>query len=405
MIKVLIADDEPRIRRGIKSIINWEDSEFEFVGEAGDGEVALEIAKERKPDLLLLDICMPFLNGLDLIEEVKKVLDNPIIIIISGHDEFNYAQTALRLNVFDYILKPIDRENLKMIIGKAKDQIIERRSQKETNEFAINKLEKNSEYLKEKFLKDWIRGKIKSSELQKDMKYFNVTYTNSMGLIVVKPVLKSSAVNEKEWQLDLLSYGILNIAHEEMSKFEYLNIFIDSKKQVVILCDINPIKCWHGAVNELENIINKYLKINVVICASFLRNDPVQVNIVYKSLCNRLIDKSKKTPVVIEVQKYINRNYNNEELSISEIANKLCVSQTYLTRLFKRELGMTFIDYLTNVRIKNAIILMRDPSLKLYEIAELIGYSNQHYFSNVFKKHVGISPQDYKLGVVNEGRQ
>lgn len=405
MIKVLIADDEPRIRRGIKSVINWENLEFELVGEAEDGEIALEIVKERKPDLLLLDICMPFLNGLDLIEEVKKVLDNPIIIIISGHDEFNYAQTALRLNVFDYVLKPIDRENLKMIIGKAKDEIIERRTQKEINKFVINKLEKNTDYLKENFLKDWMRGKVKSSELEKEMKYFNITYTNSMGLIVVKPIIKSRGVNEKEWELDLLSYAVSNIANEIMSKFEYVNIFIDSKKQVVILCDTNPIKYWHGVVNELENIINKYLEINVVICSSFLRNDPIQVNIVYKSLCNRLIDKSKKTPIVIEVQKYINRNYHNEDLSISEISNKLGISQTYLTRLFKRELGMTFIDYLTNVRIKNAIILMRDPSLKLYEIAELIGYSTQHYFSNVFKKHVGISPQDYKLGVINEGRQ
>ena len=189
-----------------------------------------------------------------------------------------------------------------------------------------------------------------------------------------------------------------------MKKFEYLNVFIDSKKRVVILCDINPIKYWQGAVNELDNAINKSLKINVVICASFLREDPVQVNIVYKSLCNRLVDKSKKTPIVIEVQKYINRNYHNEDLSISEVANSLGVSQTYLTRLFKRELKMTFADYLTNVRIKNAIILMRDPYLELYEIAELIGYSTQHYFSNVFKKHVGISPKDYKLGVVNESR-
>lgn len=259
--------------------------------------------------------------------------------------------------------------------------------------------------IKDDFLKEWMSGNVKSSELQNDMKYLNVTYTNSMGIIIVKPLLKSTRINEKEWNLDLLSYAISNIAYEKMNKFEYLNIFIDSKKQVIILCDTNPIKCWHGIINELENVVNKYLKINVVICASFLRNDPVQVNIVYNSLCNRLIDKSKKTPLVIEAQKYINRNYSNEDLSISEIANKLEISQTYLTRLFKRELGMTFVDYLTNVRIKNAIILMRDPSLKLYEIAELIGYSTQHYFSNVFKKHVGISPQDYKEGVINEIRQ
>lgn len=405
MIKVLIADDEPRVRRNIKSVINCEEWNFELVGETESEKVALEIAKERKPDIIFLDISMQFLSRLDLIEEFKKVLNDPIIIIISDNDEFNYDKTILRLNVFDYILNPIDRESLKKTISNAKDEIINIRRKKGISEFTVSKLEKNSKYLKENFLKDWIRGKIRSSELQKDMKHFNINYTNSMGLIMVKPLIKNRGLNENEWSSDLLSYAILNIANKLMSKFKYLNVFIDSKKQVVILCDINPIKYWHGAVTELENTINKYLKINVVICASFLRDDPVQVNIVYKSLCNRLIDKSKKTPVVIEVQKYINRNYHNEDLSISEIANNLGVSQTYLARLFKRELGMNFVDYLTNVRIKNAIILMRDPSLKLYEIAELIGYSTQHYFSNIFKKHVGISPQDYKLGVINEARQ
>ena len=280
------------------------------------------------------------------------------------------------------------------------DDELRNKSEKKVNEFEIEK----AAHLKESFLKDWMKGKIRSSEIEKDMRYFNIKYTNSMGLIVVKPLIKSGTLIEEEWQTDLLSYAIYNIANDIMKKFEYLNVFIDSKKRVVILCDINPIKYWQGAVNELENAINKSLKINVVICASFLREDPGQVNIVYKSLCNRLVDKSKKTPIVIEVQKYINRNYHNEDLSISEVANSLGVSQTYLTRLFKRELKMTFADYLTNVRIKNAIILMRDPYLELYEIAELIGYSTQHYFSNVFKKHVGISPKDYKLGVVNESR-
>lgn len=281
----------------------------------------------------------------------------------------------------------------------ADDELINKR-EKEVNEFDVEK----AEHLKENFLKDWMMGKIRSSEIEKDMRYFNIKYTNSMGLIVVKPLIKNKKVIEEDLQTDLLSYAIYNIANDIMKKFQYLNVFIDSKKQVVILCDINPIKYWQGAVNELENAINKSLKINVVICASFLREDPVQVNIVYKSLCNRLVDKSKKTPIVIEVEKYINRNYHNEDLSISEVANGLGVSQTYLTRLFKRELKMTFADYLTNVRIKNAIILMRDPSLKLYEIAKMIGYSTEHYFSNVFKKHVGISPEDYKLGLVSEGR-
>ena len=234
------------------------------------------------------------------------------------------------------------------------------------------------------------------------MKYFNINYTKSMGLIVVKPLVQNKLTNEKELRLNLISENISNIAKDIMSRFKYSNVFVDSKNQVVILCDTNPIKYWHGTVNELENMINKDLNINVVICASFLRNDPIQINVVYKSLCNRLIDKSNKTNVIIEAQKYINRNYNNEYLSISEIANSLGVSQTYLSRMFKREMGSTFSQYLTNVRIKNAIILMRDPSLRLNEIAELIGYGTQNYFNNIFKRSVGISPQDYKIGVVNE---
>ena len=167
---------------------------------------------------------------------------------------------------------------------------------------------------------------------------------------------------------------------------------------------MNPIKEWHCVVNNLENAINNKLNVNVVICASFLREDPIQINIVYKSLCNRLMDKSKRPDMLIEVQKYINRHYFNEDLSISEIANNMEVSQTYLIRLFKRNLKMTFAEYLTNVRVKNAIILMRDPTLTLTEIAKLVGYNTQHYFCNVFKKHVGISPQDYRLGISNENR-
>ncbi|MEN8075411.1 AraC family transcriptional regulator [Clostridioides difficile] len=267
--------------------------------------------------------------------------------------------------------------------------------------YSMNINKKND---KEKFLKNWLMGKIKSCDIENDMAYYDITYNNSMGLIVIKPLVKNNFSDGNKWEIDLLSYAIYNISQEIMSMFKYLNTFVDSKKQIVILCDTNPIKDWHGVVNNLENTINKYLKVNVVICASFLRDDPLGINIVYKSLCNRLIDKSKKSNMLIEVQKYINRNYYNEDLSIIEIANYLGVSQTYLMRLFKRELKMTFIEYLTNVRIKNAIILMRDPALKLGEISTLVGYNTQHYFNNIFKRHVGISPQDYRLGISKENR-
>lgn len=394
MIRVLIADDEVEIEREIKNIFDWEDSEFEVIEKVNDVKNTLKIIEKQKPDLILLNLDNEDFHKFDLIDSINKLVDNSTIIIIMDSGNFKYEKCKLKLKVFDYISKPINKESFKKTINKAKEEIINRRKEDK----------QNYSYLKEKFLKDWMNGKVRSIEIENNMKYFNINYTKSMGLIVVKPLVKNKLTNEKELRLDLISENISNIAKDIMSRFKYSNVFVDSKNQVVILCDTNPIKYWHGTVNELENMINKDLNINVVIGASFLRNDPIQINVVYKSLCNRLIDKSKKTNVIIEAQKYINRNYNNEYLSISEIANSLGVSQTYLSRMFKREMGSTFSQYLTNVRIKNAIILMRDPYLELYEIAELIGYSTQHYFSNVFKKHIGISPKDYKLGVVNESR-
>ena len=227
----------------------------------------------------------------------------------------------------------------------------------------VNNFQWNVE--KEKFLRKWILGKVKSYNLADEMKKFDVVYSKTMALVVVKPLVKGENSYEIDWEAENLSFAISNIAKEIMSDFNYLNVIVDFKGQVVILCDVNPIKRWHHAVNNLEDNINEKLKVNVVICASFLREDPVQVNIVYKSLCNRLIDKSKRPDMLIEVQKYINRHYFKEDLSIAEIANKMEVSQTYLIRLFKRNLKMTFVEYLTNVRIKNAIILMRDTTLTL----------------------------------------
>ena len=395
MIRVLIADDEVEIEREIKNIFDWKDSEFEVIEKVNDVKNTLKIIEKQKPDLILLSLDNEDFYKFDLIDSINKLVDNSTIIIIMDSGNFKYEKCKLKLKVFDYISKPINKESFKKTINKAKEEIINRRKEDK----------QNYSYLKEKFLKDWMNGKVRSIEIENNMKYFNINYTKSMGLIVVKPLVKNKLTNEKELRLDLISENISNIAKDIMSRFKYSNVFVDSKNQVVILCDTNPIKYWHGTVNELENMINRYLNINVVICASFLRNDPIQINVVYKSLCNRLIDKSKKTNVIIEAQKYINRNYNNEYLSISEIANSLGVSQTYLSRMFKREMGSTFSQYLTNVRIKNAIILMRDPSLRLNEIAELIGYGTQNYFNNIFKRSVGISPEDYKIGVVNqEGR-
>lgn len=403
MIKVLIADDEIRIRRGIKKLLNWEEHGLTIVGEAEDGEKALEIAKETKPDLCLLDICMPFLSGLDLITKLNEELDNTTIIIISGHDEFKYAQKALQLKVFDYVLKPIEKESLKQIIFDARNKIMDERSREEKERIAQDQLIKNKGYLKYNFLNELIEGKVKEEEVKEQCEIFNVVLPEDIGMLVIRILKRSDELlNLDKWQKELLCYGIKNITEEVMGNFKNVEILIDSKQQIVVICDITPIYLWKKLKIELENTINNYLKCEVIIEDEYISNLAFPFNQLYTDINNNLNERLKKTPIVLQVQKYIDRNYYKEDLTIADVSEEIGISQTYLTRLLKKELGMTFVDYVTRVRVKNAMILMEDPSIKMYEIAELVGYSTQHYFSNVFKKYIGIAPIDYKKGCRNE---
>lgn len=402
MIKVLIADDEPRIRRGIKNTINWEEEGFELIGEAEDGEEALNMAKEKKPDILLLDICMPFLNGIQLIEELNKVLCNPVVIIISGHDEFSYTQAALRLKVFDYILKPIDRDNFRALIFKAKEEVILRKKKNEKESFNNMILENNISYLKDNFFKAWISGKLNSDELKIKMENFSINYSNNMGISLIKILEKNFVGMVNKNERELISYGIINLSKEVMSDLKNLYVFPYSSSRVVILCNVESIILWKEILVDLEEKITSLFKIDIIIESSLLSNDPMKIKETFNKLKSNVLEKSKKTPIVLEVEKYIEKYYGDEDLSIEKLSNKLGISQTYLTRLLKKEIGMNFIDYLTYIRIQNSIELMKEPSIKIYEISRLVGYSTQHYFSSVFKKHMGMSPNDYRMRINNE---
>ena len=112
MVKVFLVEDESIIRRGIRDNIAWESHGFEFVGEAGDGEYAYPLLLNTKPDILITDIKMPFMDGLELSRLVKKSLPKTRIIILSGYNEFEYAKEAIKIGISDYLLKPVTSVSL-----------------------------------------------------------------------------------------------------------------------------------------------------------------------------------------------------------------------------------------------------------------------------------------------------
>ena len=164
MIKVFLVEDEYAIREGIKKSVDWEKNGFELVGEAGDGEMAFPKILKTRPDILITDIRMPFMDGLELATLVKKELSDIKIVVLSGYDDFNYAKKAISIGVEEYILKPVSGENLLKELGKIAESIKAHRQEEQAREKYLQDMEEIRALERQKFIHDMIDGKISMQE-------------------------------------------------------------------------------------------------------------------------------------------------------------------------------------------------------------------------------------------------
>lgn len=248
MISLLIVDDDEWILKGLKSVINWNEYGFQIIGEAPDGETAYEKILSLKPDVVITDIVMPNLTGLELIDKVMKESTKTEFVILSGYAEFSYAKKACQLGAFDYLLKPLEKEDLL--------DVLERLRQK---------------------------------------------------------------------------YNIMNDVEDDLLEFK-------------------------GLCTETEN------------------------------------------PTLKLVLDYINKNYNTK-LHLYEVADHFHFNSNYISQLFSRELDMSFSQYLTTYRLHMAEKLLMKKELPLKDICHMVGISDYFYFSKLFKKYKGMSPNSFKASI------
>ena len=399
MYKLLIADDEPRIRKGLRNSLDWNELDIEIVGEAEDGEIALEQTKKLSPDLILLDICMPFLNGLELIKKLNEEDQTAIIVIITGHDEFSYMHEALKLKVFDYLLKPVGKDDLKDVVSKAIQELTKLERKKVYIDWASKQVDENFSVLKQGFYKNWINGRLAYQEIINQLDFLKIKLEEDIGMVVIRVIERLNyETYSKNWDRELLNFALNNVATELMTKFNPEITYIDDANNIVIISKTTNISDWLNIGNEIEEKIYSYLHYTVVLGQKRIPNGILGAPDTYKYIISDMDKMSGYKPVVILAIKYINANCSVNDLNLTDVAEKFSVSPSYLSRLLKQESGLTFIDYLTNIRIKKAICLMDDPSLKIYQIAEAVGYNNQHYFCKAFKKIMGHSPTEYRGG-------
>jgi YesN/AraC family two-component response regulator len=285
MFKVLLVDDERIIREGISNIIEWDKHGLQLIGAAKNAFEAYEMICSNPPHIVITDIKMPVMDGLELIEKSNEQFPDIMFIVLSGYGEFDFASRAMRYGVKHYLLKPCSEDKIIEALNEVKNELIQRK--KMENSIPLNELEK---YI----------GKIIESQ--------NL-YTPEQ----IHDLLKETG-------------------------------------------------CRLSKVND-EKIINNYSK-------------------VVKAMIHLVED-----------------NLENEELSLKWIAQKkIFMNVRYLSKLFKKETGKNFSEYLITARIEKAKQLIEEGEEdRIYEIAQKVGFGNSpQYFSVVFKKHTGFSPSDYK---------
>ncbi|MFK9090125.1 response regulator [Bacillus salipaludis] len=395
MWKLLIAEDEPTIRKGLKYAANWEDYSIHVIDEAEDGEIALEMAIEKRPNILFVDINMPFLNGLELIKQLRHHLPDSIFIVISGYDEFGYAQQAIKMEVFDYLLKPVNKVELEKTVKRATEQL-ERDSKRKQREL---QLDDNKQLLKEKFLQNWSQGQIVNEEVNKQYQLLDFNLGPKIGMSIFK-VIREIDENgaDQNWSDVLIAFSLKNIINDILKPHSDKELFEDKFGNIVVLTPNIEMEQLMARNREIKEYAEKFLG-KVIICVENILHEHLEIPTQYNSLKEEIQSFKGLSPMVILAKDYIDQHYYEHTLSLQRVANMVQVSPTYLSKQIKNELGVSFINYLTKVRINKALMLIKDPYLKVYEVADLVGYSTQHYFCNAFKKVIGISPRDYRSGV------
>ncbi|MFD0693395.1 response regulator [Paenibacillus sp. GCM10027628] len=391
--KVLIADDEPNIREGIRDCVDWPRLGLTVAAEAEDGEEALDLAIRHDVRIMLVDLNMPIMNGLTLIGHIRERLPACKFIIITGHDEFNYAQEAIRLGVDEYILKPVSPPQLHSVLEKVVKQLDVTAKNEEHFLMASKQIERNFSLLRERFCLEWMEGELSKGEIMEQLSFLNMPVRVPVQVGIVRwpsPSRGKELLSEKDRQLYL--FAMENIIDEILSSYAFVKFRDHMGMLVILLWDTVP----DSVVQSVDQAILMYLKITTV--SAFLPATGSVENIasIYLQAKTEVYNEIRLSPFVRTAKEMIAKQFHDQDLNLESVAGDLKVSPVYLSRVFKQEIGISFVSLLTQIRIKHAIRLLTSTDLPMVEIAAQVGYDSQHYFSTAFKKVVGLPPNQYR---------
>ncbi|TNJ63727.1 response regulator [Paenibacillus hemerocallicola] len=338
MFNVLLIDDEETVKRSLRKIIESKAPGFAVIGEAEDGAQGLERIGELRPDLVITDIRMPVMDGLELAQALRARGDAIELLIVSGHDQFQYARQALRFGVVDYLLKPLVPADVVAALGRTGDKIrLARQEALDINGWLIAQRSRIGHLAHAVWMLQEERSFGLLAELERDV-----------------PSPRGAENRTRPYMTALMMSLHAELARLAEGQWEP----VQARAPLPGQADRTD---WQGHVRELIDAFRSS------------RNFGVH-------------------HLVMKAVAYIDDRYTEETLSLSEIAEHVGVSPSHFSKCFKAELGVSYTDYLTELRMERAVRLLRDPSAKVYEVAQQVGYGDYSHFTKLFKKKYGFSP-------------
>jgi len=281
LLKVLIVDDEHLVRSLLRNCINWNEIGYEVVGEASNAHEALDLVEELRPDVIFTDIYMPFMDGLEFGKIVFEKYSNIKIVVLTGHEEFEYAKRSIKIGIADFLLKPINDDEIRKVAINLKQKIESERDHQEEYTRIKKQLEENLPYLRERFLNQLLQSSFEIDDIMHQLDYFKIKINpEHMQVAVIEASLPDMDEFPHEEELLMLNMKCYDLITKFFRQDELVHIFRDNNRNIVILsCEksidfsecleslrtmlINKLKCaisagMGGIYTGLARIKNSY---------------------------------------------------------------------------------------------------------------------------------------------------
>lgn len=438
VVKILVVDDEPRVSIGIKNFLLDSELGVTYVETALNGFEAIDYLRMDAFDLVLTDIQMSRMNGIELMETIYLEQPHLPVVVISAHEKFDFAKKSLRLGARDYLVKPVERDDLLRVVRRVlgeKREIGER-------SLALSRLqsEKGEARPRSSARNELLLGLVTDSSLSKPQydamiaELGDAVKGGYFGVMSVRLDLSRGGFSERDVSLQdrkLLKYASLNIMEESLSDWNGLviNGFGNTLIGIVQLSEheadgqrMHARSQVHLLGQMIHMNLKQYLNVDTTVGMSSLYEDvfmlpqlmeeantaaewkhlhPGRRVFYYEDVkaterLNLHTAFEQDQSILSRITGYVKQHYRNPALKIQDIAGEVHFSPAYLGYLFKREMKKNLWDYVTELRIEEAKRLLVTTDKKRYEVAYAVGYESPEHFGRMFKRYAGVSPAEYR---------